>query len=92
MPRSRIPGYRFIGRTKDDLWGKWVIDDGHYSTPEQRHQWQQERIAKRQLRQQHEQQRRAAALPAPERDRHYRGCLPSSASTRSIGLTCTGVV
>jgi hypothetical protein len=25
---DRIPGYRFIGRTKDDLWGKWVIDDG----------------------------------------------------------------
>jgi hypothetical protein len=70
-----IPGYRFIGRTKDDLWGKWVIDDGHYSTPEQRHQWRLERTAKRHLRQQQEQQRRAAALPASERDRHYRQLL-----------------
>jgi hypothetical protein len=72
---DRIPGYRFIGRTKDDLWGKWIIDDGHYSTPEQRHQWQQERTTKRLLRQQQEQQRRAAALPASERDRHYRQLL-----------------
>jgi hypothetical protein len=80
---DRIPGYRFIGRTKDDLWGKWVIDDGHHSTPEQRHQWQQERIAKRQLRQQQEQQRRAVALPAPERDRYYQRLLTQLSLDRS---------
>jgi hypothetical protein len=29
---DRIPGYRFIGRTKDDLWGKWSSMMDHYST------------------------------------------------------------
>ncbi|MBD2092575.1 hypothetical protein H6F67_22255 [Microcoleus sp. FACHB-1515] len=72
---DRTPGFKFIGRTKDDLWGKWVIDDSHHFTSEQRDQWRQERDTKRQLRQQQEQQRQAAALPASERNRHYRSML-----------------
>lgn len=72
---SHIPGFKFIGRTKDDLWGKWVKDDGHTWTDQERQQRRQER---KRLREQHahdEQQKCAIALPAEERDRYYQKLL-----------------
>jgi ribosomal protein S14 len=69
--REHIPGLRFIGQTKDSLWGKWVTDDQSDWTEQEREQWRREQQVKRQYRQAEENQRRAAALSPVERDRRY---------------------
>lgn len=73
--RDRVPGFRFIGLTKNQLWGKWVTDDGRNSTEQQRAEWRQQQQALRAIRQQAEAAARSAAMPAVERNRHYRKLL-----------------
>lgn len=68
---SGIPGYRFLGRTKDDVWGKWIEDTGRSWSEQEREEWQRERQRLQNLRAQEEQARRTLALPAQERDRLY---------------------
>jgi hypothetical protein len=70
-----VPGFKFIGRTKDDLWGKWVEDDDRTWTEQERDRWREEQRDKRQQRAEEEAQRRAAAMTAEERDRHNRRLL-----------------
>lgn len=70
-----VPGFKFIGRTKDDLWGKWVEDNDRTWTDQERDRWRQEQLDKRQHRAEEEAQRRAAAMTAEERDRHNRQLL-----------------
>lgn len=69
-----VPGYKFVGRTQNDVWGKWVVDHGDRSEAE-REAWRQQQQLRRQQRQAEEAQRRAAAMPAAERDSHYRRLL-----------------
>ncbi len=70
-----VPGFKFIGRTKDDLWGKWVEDNDRTWTEQERDRWRQEQRDKRQRRAEEEAQRRAASMTAEERDRHNRQLL-----------------
>lgn len=72
---AAVPGYKFIGQTKDGLWGKFVEDDGQDWTFQQRQEWQQEQERLRRQRAAEEAKRRAEALPALERDRLYRNLL-----------------
>ena len=68
-------GFKFIGRTKDQLWSKFVVDDGHTLNREREFG-----VPLRQPRQsRHELQRqfRPPALSAPVRDRAYRQLLDS---------------
>ncbi|MBW4445175.1 MAG: hypothetical protein KME10_29150 [Plectolyngbya sp. WJT66-NPBG17] len=70
-----IPGFKFIGRTKDDLWGKWVEENESDWTDQARDHWRQEQSRKRQQRAEAEAQRRAASMTAKERDRYNRQLL-----------------
>ncbi|MCY7390676.1 MAG: hypothetical protein LH647_03990, partial [Leptolyngbyaceae cyanobacterium CAN_BIN12] len=70
-----VPGYKFIGLTKDGTWGQWVVDNQREWTEQQRQHWQQERQAKQAQRLEAEKTRNAEAMPAGERDRHYRQLL-----------------
>ena len=70
-----VPGYKFIGLTKDQTWGQWVLDNQREWTEQQRQHWQQEQQAKRDQRLEAENQRAATAMPAVERDRYYRQLL-----------------
>ena len=72
-----VPGFRFIGRTKDDLWGKWVEENDRSWTDQERDHWRQEQNRKRQDRTNAEAQRRAASMEATARDRHNRQLLNS---------------
>jgi hypothetical protein len=72
-----IPGFDFIGRTKDDLWGKWIETSDVTWTDQERDRWRQEQRHKRQQRTDAEAQRRAASLDARERDRYNRQLLNS---------------
>jgi len=72
---SAIPGYKFIGSTKDGLWGKFVEDDGQNWTQQQREEWRRDIELKRQQRAASEAQRRSQSLPAKERDRLYQNLL-----------------
>ena len=72
---SIVPGLKFIGQTKDGLWGKYVEDNRQDWTEQQRGQWQLEQRIKQQQRKAEEAERRAEALPAGERDRLYRHLL-----------------
>ena len=69
-----IPGFRYLGQTKDGLWAKYVIDDGQ-QTQQERDRHYQEQQQLRQQRAAAEAQRHAEALPAIERDQHYRQLL-----------------
>jgi hypothetical protein len=69
-----IPGFKFIGQTRNQLWGKWLEDQGD-STPEQQEQKRQERLREIEHRRQLEQKQRAASLPPEQRDRHYQRLL-----------------
>ncbi|QUY45673.1 hypothetical protein I1H34_28020 (plasmid) [Acaryochloris marina S15] len=72
---GQIAGYRYLGQSKDGLWGKYVLDDGQDLSQEDRERlWQEQRILREQ-RAQAEAQRHAQSLPAPERDRLYRQLL-----------------
>ena len=72
-----IPGFRFVGLTSDDLWGKWVEDDGQNWTEQQRQNWRQEQQRLKEQRAREEAQRRSEAMPAIQRDRYYRRLLDS---------------
>ena len=69
-----IPGFRYLGQTKDGLWAKYVIDDGQ-QTQQERDRHYQEQQQLRQSRAAAEAQRHAEAMPAIERDQHYRQLL-----------------
>ena len=72
---GQIAGYRYLGLTKDGLWGKYVPDDGQDLSQEDRERrWQEQRILREQ-RAQEEAQRHAQSLPASERDQLYRQLL-----------------
>ncbi|KAI9129731.1 hypothetical protein [Acaryochloris sp. CCMEE 5410] len=72
---GQIEGYRYLGQSKDGLWGKYVLDDGQDLSQEDRERrWQEQRILREQ-RAQAEVQRHAQSLPAPERDKLYRQLL-----------------
>jgi hypothetical protein len=66
-----VPGFKYLGQTADGLWAKFVPVEGYSQTDADR----QERQLQRQQRLAAETQRRAAALPAAERDRLYRQLL-----------------
>ena len=70
-----IPGYKFIGATKDRLWGKFVEQNEQSWTKEQKEQWIRERELIRQQRTAEELYRQTLSLPAQERDRLYRKLL-----------------
>ncbi|QUY45667.1 hypothetical protein I1H34_27740 (plasmid) [Acaryochloris marina S15] len=72
---GQIAGYRYLGQSKDGLWGKYVVDNGQNLRQEDRERrWQEQRIL-REKRAQAEAKRHAQSLPAPERDRLYRQLL-----------------
>ncbi|MGR3279554.1 hypothetical protein ACSYAD_31295 [Acaryochloris marina NIES-2412] len=72
---GQIAGYRYLGQSKDGLWGKYILNDGQdFSQEEQERRWQEQRILREQ-RAQAEAQRHAQSLPALERDRLYRHLL-----------------
>ncbi len=69
-----LPGFHYLGQTKDGLWAKYRSDDGQQTPADRSHFWQEQQ----QLRQQRataEAQRHADALPAQERDRLYNQLL-----------------
>lgn len=72
---QRVPGFKFIGRTKDDLWGKWIVDEGETWTDQEREQWRQDQERQKQVRAEAEAQRRHQTLSAGERDTLYRQLL-----------------
>lgn len=74
LDAADVPGYRYIGRTQNGVWGEWAPDDRN-SSEQEREQWRRDRERKRQQRQQEEAERRAQAMSAAERDRHYRQLL-----------------
>ena len=72
---SDVPGYKFLGFSKDGLWSKFVEDDGQDWSEQRRKEW---RIQQQRLKQQREQEeitRRADSLNAVERNRLYRQLL-----------------
>ena len=71
---GQIAGYRYLGQSKDGLWGKYIPDDKDLSQEDQERRWQEQRILREQ-RAQAEAQRHAQSIPAPERDRLYHQLL-----------------
>lgn len=72
---AAVSGYKFIGQTKDGLWGKFIEEHGQDWAFQQRQEWREEQERLRRQRAAEEEKRRAAALPATERDRLYRHLL-----------------
>jgi hypothetical protein len=70
-----VSGFKFIGRTKNGLWGRWVADDGQSWTEQQREEWKRTQATQRQLRATQEKERHTQSLSAKERDRYYRKLL-----------------
>lgn len=68
-------GFKFIGLTKDGLWGKFVKDDGQNFTQEQREQWQREQKLQKLLRLKAEQKRSKRSLSESHRDKEIRKVL-----------------
>lgn len=71
---DEVPGYKFKGITANQLWGKWIVQDGDSTEADREARKEQQRL-KREQRAAEEAQKRAAAMPASERDRHYRRLL-----------------
>jgi hypothetical protein len=67
-----LPGFKYLGQTKDGLWAKYLIDDGTEQNQNDRIREQQQLRAQRAAA---EAQCHADALPAMERDRLYRQLL-----------------
>jgi len=61
--------------TKDNLWGKWVADQGQHWSAAQLEQWRYERQQIKEKRSLAEAQRRADSLSPVARDQHYRHLL-----------------
>ncbi|NJM56337.1 MAG: hypothetical protein HC857_01160 [Synechococcales cyanobacterium RU_4_20] len=74
MTLESAAGWRSLGATKDGTWFKFVPDSGETS-PQQREQQRRDREAIKAERAALERQRRADAMPAELRDRHYRRLL-----------------
>ncbi len=70
-----VPDYKFIGQTKNSLWGKFVTDQDQNWTQAQRQEWHQQQKRIRQQRAAEEARQRAEALAPIERDRFYRQLL-----------------
>lgn len=68
---AAIPGFQFLGRTKDGLWGKWIEADGQDWSEHQRQEWQRQREERLAL----ETTQRATTLSAEARDRYYHQLL-----------------
>ncbi|MGI2907952.1 hypothetical protein [Tolypothrix sp. VBCCA 56010] len=66
---SATNSFKFIGLTKDGLWGKFVKDDGQNFTQQQREQWQQEQKLQKLSRLKAEQQRRSGSLSESDRNK-----------------------
>ncbi|MCG9891350.1 MAG: hypothetical protein MH252_09760 [Thermosynechococcaceae cyanobacterium MS004] len=66
-----LPGFKYLGQTKNGLWAKYLLDDGTDRTQEEREQHFHEQQQLRASRAAAEAQRHADALPAHERDRLY---------------------
>jgi ribosomal protein S14 len=70
-----LPGFRYLGQTKDGLWAKYILDDGLVQNQAERdRRWQEQQLL-RQHRAAVEAQRHAQSLSATERDRLYRQLL-----------------
>lgn len=73
--RETVPGFKFLGLTKDGLWGKWIEqDDGSWNEAD-RLRWRKAQNQKRQRQAAREAEQRAIALSARERDRLNRALL-----------------
>ncbi|MGI8504622.1 MAG: hypothetical protein ACR2LR_26355, partial [Hassallia sp.] len=72
---SATNNFKFIGLTKDGLWGKFVKDNGQNFTTEQREQWQREQKLQKLLRLKAENHRRSQSLSEPDRDKEIRKVL-----------------
>lgn len=70
-----VPGFKFIGRTKNGLWGKWIVDDGQSWTEQQREEWKRTQTAQREVRVAQQKEKHTRSLSPKERDRHYRKLL-----------------
>ncbi|MBD2093585.1 hypothetical protein H6F90_00250 [Trichocoleus sp. FACHB-591] len=70
-----VPGFKFIGRSRNDLWGKWIVDDSQSWSEQQREEWKRTQTAQRQLRVTKEREKHTRSLSAKERDRYYRKLL-----------------
>lgn len=66
-----VPGFKFLGRTKDSLWGKWIADTGQDWTEQQRQAWQRELNRRQSAESQHP----SLSLAASDRDKYYRHLL-----------------
>jgi hypothetical protein len=72
---AAVPGYKFIGQTKNGFWGKFVTDQGQSWTQTQRQEWRQQQERIQQQRAAEEAKQRTESLPPTERDRLYRQLL-----------------
>ena len=72
---SATNNFKFIGLTKDGLWGKFVKDDGQNFTQQQREQWQQEQKLQKLLRLKAENHRSKQSLSDPDRGKEIRKVL-----------------
>lgn len=72
--RSTPPGFKFVGLTKDRLWGKFVSTSGNTDSWNLKAQWQSHQYQKRKRKEQ-EAQRQAQALSVETRDDYYRQLL-----------------
>jgi hypothetical protein len=86
--------FKFIGLTKDGLWGKFVSDDGQSFTQQQREQWQQEQKLQKLSRLKAEERSRSGSLSESDRDKEIRKILAQlslkpehKADLRRRGLT-----
>jgi len=86
--------FKFIGLTKDGLWGKFVKDNGQNFTQQQREQWQQEQRLQKLSRLQAEKKRSKRSLSEADRDKEIRKILAQlslnlehKADLRRRGLT-----
>jgi len=69
---STTNNFKFIGLTKDGLWGKFVSDDGQNFTQQQREQWQQEQKLQKLLRLKAEKHRRLRSLSESDRNKEIK--------------------
>lgn len=74
-PLESVPGFQFLGLTKDGLWGKWRSEDERRITNQDRETWQIQQRAIRQQQRLQKQRQQAESMPVAERDRHYRQLL-----------------
>lgn len=70
-----LPGFRYLGQTKDGLWAKYTIDNGLEQAQNDRDRHYRHQQQLRAQRAAAEAQRHADALPAIERDRLYNQLL-----------------